>query len=117
MADQTITCKVDSFLVNIRCQFYYITVEKNETVSIGTDPEDADPSTITLIKFIESSIHSVPPELFMKFKNVMVFHAVGQKIHEMHPNTFENAKKLKGIHLYDNALNMLHKDTFKGDYF
>jgi hypothetical protein len=87
----------------------------DEAVSIETDPEDVDPSTILWVRFIESSIHSVPKEAFDKFPNAKILWAVQQNIREIHQDTFENAKNLEEISLGYNKLTYLHEDTFRGN--
>ncbi len=114
MAEKTITCKVKAMFRFQGCQFPDVTIDKNEAVSIKTDPEDVDPSTITWVRFIDSSIHLVPREVFDKFSNVKKFWAVEQNIREIHPDTFENAKNLEEISLSHNKLTYLNEDTFKG---
>jgi hypothetical protein len=111
----TIECTVRTIFGLLGCQFFYLTIEKDEAISIETDPEDADPSTILWVRFIESSIYTIPKEAFDKFPNTKILWAVQQNIQEIHPDTFENAKNLEEISLGYNKLTYLHKDTFKGN--
>jgi hypothetical protein len=99
---------------DITCLFKYVAIGPNETVSIKTDPEDADVNLVTDIVFFLSSIYSIPREIFTKFPNVKFLLAHAQNIQEIAPDTFADAKKLEDIRLSSNLLRILHKDTFKG---
>jgi hypothetical protein len=112
-AAKTLTCRVPSE-DSSRCLFFNVTIEKNEIVTIATDPEDADASTIEWVEFFVSSIHSLPREIFTKFPNVKDFLASRQNVHEVNQDTFKDAKNLERINLYKNELTFLHADTFRG---
>jgi hypothetical protein len=86
----------------------------NETVSIKSDPEDVDVSTIMYVKISEFTIYSIPSEIFTKFPDMKGFWAWGQKVQEIKPDTFWDGKKLEWISLQNNNLTFLRKDTFKG---
>ncbi len=116
LAEKVVTCRVPSEELS-RCLFFNVTIEKNEVVSIKTEPEDVDASTITWVEFFESSNHSLPREIFTKFPNVKEFIASRQNIQEIQPDTFADAKKLKKINLQKNELSFLHVDTFSGEFF
>ncbi len=96
------------------CRFSEVTIGSNEAVRIKTDPEYADSNKIKLVQFSLSSIHSIPTEIFTKFRNIIWFFAPSQNIQEIKPETFADANKLENINLDDNALTFLHKNTFKG---
>jgi hypothetical protein len=115
LADQTITCKLQHQTPS-HCDFSGVTIGPNETVSIETDPVDADYTAITFVEFSNSSIHSVPSELFTKFPNLQEFWAQSQKIQEIEPETFQHGRKLEWICLGYNELTSLHPDTFKGKF-
>jgi hypothetical protein len=117
LADQTITCKLTEEIYQQDCLFSGITIGQNEAVSIKTDPEDADVSTIGVVKFVGSTIHSVPSEIFTRFPKVKKFLAFDQNIHEIKADTFVNGKNLEEINLGNNYLTFLHADTFKGKNF
>jgi hypothetical protein len=117
LAQKTITCHMAKNLYGQPiCVFYEETFGQNETVSIVTNPEDADFSAIVFIKFLDSSIQSVPSEIFTKFPSLEVFRASAQNIQEIRPETFWEGKKLHMIWLNDNRLTFLRKDTFKGGF-
>ncbi len=118
LADQkTITCKAKTIWVLPGCEFSGVTVEKNEAVSIATDPENLDVNTIKLVKFSSSSLYSVPREVFTKFPIMKRFYAEGQNIQEIKLDAFWDAKKLEMIWLQRNKLTFLHVDTFKRHFF
>jgi Leucine-rich repeat (LRR) protein len=113
-AEKTITCKLTEEIYQQDCQFSRVTIGPNEAVSVKTDPSYANPITIEKVRIIDSSIHSVPSEIFTKFPNLRKFLASGQNIQEVKADTFANGKKLEEISLDNNALTILHADTFKG---
>jgi hypothetical protein len=113
-AEQVITCKKEIFDGVPGCRFSGVTLGPNENVSIKTDPEDADVNSITWVEFSESSIHSVPPEIFKKFPDLERFDAGGQNIQEIKADTFRDGRNLQRIDLARNALTFLHPDTFEG---
>jgi hypothetical protein len=65
-----------------------MTIRPNEAVSIKIDPLYANNITIETVRIIDSSIHSVPAEIFTKFPNLRKFLASGQNIQEIKPDTF-----------------------------
>jgi hypothetical protein len=99
------------------CRFSGVTVGPNEAVRIEVDPAKTNVNGIIYVKFISSSIHSIPREVFTKFPNLKTLQASGQNIQEITADTFSDAGKLRVINLADNAITFLHKDTFKGQYF
>jgi hypothetical protein len=115
LAEKTITCEVKD---DVRtCLFSGVTIGADETVStIKTDPEDTDAETITKVKFLGSSIHSIPAELFEKFPNLQWLTANEQEIREIKADTFKNAKKLALVDLDRNFLSTLDVDTFRGNF-
>jgi hypothetical protein len=116
LAEKVITCHLKRLEDQPGCEFSGVTIEKNEAVSIATDPEDRNIAiNVSYVQFVDSSIYSLPRKIFEKFPNVEKFIADGQKIHEIKPNTFENGKKLEMISLRNNNLTLLHEDTFKGE--
>jgi hypothetical protein len=117
LADQTITCKVEIIDDQPGCLFSGVTIGQNEVISIKTDPEDVDVSTIGVVKFVGSTIHSVPSEIFTRFPKVKKFLAFDQNIHEIKADTFLSGKNLEEINLGNNYLTFLHADTFKGKNF
>jgi hypothetical protein len=116
-AEKTITCKEETFDGDLSCEFSNITITSNETISIKMDPEDADANRIPSVYFSDSSIFSVPAEVFTKFPNIIWFWARDQKIQEIKPRTFVNAKNLEIISMEQNAVKFLHRDTFEGKQF
>jgi hypothetical protein len=114
LADQTITCDVQFTRNEPTCMFMNVTLGPNEAVSVQVDDDE---STITQVAFFDSSIYSVPREIFTKFPNLKVFWAYAQNIQEIKPDTFREGTKLEKIGLRNNLLTSLHKDTFKGEYF
>jgi hypothetical protein len=114
-ADQTITCELPPNTPT-GCYISSVTIGPNETVSIKTDPEDADANSITFVQFTRSSLYAVPREVFTKFPNLNRFHVGHQKIQEIPPNTFLNARKLTFLDLGSNALTSLAVETFKGKF-
>jgi hypothetical protein len=116
LAQKTITCHMAKNLYGQPiCVLSEESIGQNEAVSIVTDPEDVDFSTIVFIQFLDSTIHSVPSEIFKKFPSLKVFRASAQGIQEIRPETFWDGKNLEQIWLNDNRLTFLHKDTFKGE--
>ncbi len=116
-AQKTITCKKGELEGYPACIFSGVTIEKNEAVSIKTDPTNLDVNSITAVVFESSSIHSVPLEVFTKFPNLKLFRAYQVKLQEVQPNAFEKGRKLEQIRLHYNQLTFLHLDTFKGEGF
>ncbi len=117
LAEKTITCEVKEVDGHRECLFSGVTIGANETVStIKTDPEDTDAETITKVQFSESSIHSIPAELFEKFPNLQGLSANEQEIREIKADTFKNAKKLEQVDLEKNLFGVLDVDTFKGNF-
>jgi hypothetical protein len=78
------------------------------------DPEDANATAITDIRFKDSSIYSIPMKVFQRFRNVNVFVACEQEIHEIIPRTFLYANLMKYLFLDGNKLSYLHADAFMG---
>jgi hypothetical protein len=76
------------------CKFSGLTIGPNETVSIKTDPESSA-SKILRVKFVDSSIHSVPAEVFQKFSNLIVLDVDGNNVQEIKPNTYLHAEKFE----------------------
>jgi hypothetical protein len=114
---KTITCRKGALNGLPACYFYDVTIGPNETISIKTDPEDFDAGTVAYVEFRTSSIHSLPREIFTKFRNLKWFDAQGQKIQEIKAETFRNANKLQWIAIFNNHITFLHRDTFKGKSF
>jgi hypothetical protein len=114
LAEKTITCEVQSIDFFHGCKFSGVKIGPNEAVSIKTDPESSDVSKILRVKFVNSSIHSVPGEIFQKFSDLKILDVDGNNVQEITPNTFLHAKKLEIIHLYKNDLTSLHLNSFKG---
>jgi hypothetical protein len=114
-AEKTITCKVETIQGQPGCRFSGVKIRPNEAFSIKTDPEDADVSSIIVVEFKSSSIHSIPLKIFVKFPRVERFYASEQNIQEIQPDTFLNADRLEVINLEGNALTFLHPKTFKGE--
>jgi hypothetical protein len=117
LALQTITCKretLEGIDGHAACQISGVRIGPNENISIKTDPENLDVTTIIRVDFSSSSIHSVPREIFTKFPNLKLFRAPEQGVQEIHPDTFRDARKLEYITLHKNTLTFLHMDTFKG---
>jgi hypothetical protein len=115
-ADQVITCEFNSY--SFECTFRNATIgPDDDQVTIKTDPEDHNANDATKILFYDSSIHTVPREIFTKFSKTWLFYAVDLNIQEIKPDTFWDAKKLSNIHLSKNSLTSLHRETFKGEYF
>jgi hypothetical protein len=113
-ADQTITCGM-YFSKRI---FHNVTIGPDgNQLTIKTDPENVDASRLGWVEFVDSSIHSVPREIFTKFPNIKYLHAPGQNIQEIKFNTFWDGKRLRTINLSQNSLTTLHRETFKGDNF
>ncbi len=113
-AEKVITCKKERVYPEASCHFSGVTIGPNETVTIRTDPVDLSVNTITEIMIVESSIYSVPSEIFTKFPNTKQFYASRQLINEIYANTFHSGKKLEVIGLRDNLLTFLDANTFKG---
>jgi hypothetical protein len=99
------------------CEYYNVKIEANETVAVYSAPSSADVKKVYTVVFLESSIYSVPSEIFTKFPNLEDFRAKGQNIQEIKPNTFKNARNLKLITLSGNELTYLHRDIFQGEFF
>jgi hypothetical protein len=116
LAEKTITCKVPSNSQSA-CMFSGVTLGPNKTVSIKTDPANLDVNSITTVYFLDSSIHSIPSEVFTKFPNLEKFFADRQNIQEIKSDTFWSGSNLEVISLWGNALTFLHRDTFKGRFF
>ncbi len=116
-AQKTITCKKVIYIGQVACKFSGVTIGPNEAVSIKTDPTNLDVNSIIWVEFEESSIHSVPSEVFTKFQNLIIFDILQQKLQEVQKNAFEKGKKLELIRLHSNELTFLHLDTFKGELF
>jgi Leucine-rich repeat (LRR) protein len=114
LADQVITCKAIRIGFLPGCVFSGQTIEKNDVVSVKTDPEEADANSVKAVQITESSIHSIPQEIFTRFPNLELFWSHKQNVQEIKPDTFANAKKLQVISLWENQLTFLHADTFKG---
>jgi hypothetical protein len=116
-AEKTITCKVSDNNPSV-CIFSDETIGENDTVSVTTNPTDADVNSITSVEFrSSSSIYSIPRQIFQKFPNLENFYAAQKDIKEIKPNTFVDAKKLEKINLWGNELTVLHADAFKGKIF
>jgi hypothetical protein len=116
-AQKVITCKKGEFHDQPACLFSGVTIEKNEAVSIKTDPTNLDVNSIIAVVFESSSIHSVPSEVFTKFPNLKIFRAFNVKLQEIQQNAFSNAKKLEVIWITYNELTFLHLDIFNGEFF
>ncbi len=113
-ADRTITCKKELIIAFSGCRFSNVTIGPNESVTIKTDPADLDVNRIEMVEFSDSSIHSIPRKIFLKFPNLEILHAIGQNIQEIKRDTFVDAKKLTLIDLSQNELTFLRPDTFQG---
>jgi hypothetical protein len=120
-AEKVITCKLEisehDEPIGKACVFSDVTIGENEAFSIRTDPVDLDVNEIDSVEFSDSSIYSVPREVFTKFPSLETFRAGHQNIQELKPGTFVNGEKLKLVNLDGNALSYLHIDTFKGMHF
>jgi hypothetical protein len=117
LAKQVIICKSKTIENYPGCEISGVTIGKNEAVSIKTDPEDLDVNRIESVKFVDSSIYSVPTEVFRKFPKLERIYADGQNIQEITPDTFKDGKNLRLITLSQNHLTFLHRETFKSEYF
>jgi hypothetical protein len=112
---KVITCELQIFHEGERvCVFTGVTIGQNETVTIETNPRDLDASTIEYIAFTQSSIYSIPVEIFRVFSNISGIQAYDQNLREIKPNTFENGQNIKMLELGRNKLIHLHVDSFKG---
>lgn len=69
---------------------------------------------ITHVKFTNSIIHSIPPEIFDYFENLTQLDVRNLKIQLIRPNTFKNAKNLLILDLSYNEIKDLNEDTFLG---
>jgi Leucine-rich repeat (LRR) protein len=116
-AAKTITCKKETIDGHLGCRFSGVSIGPNETVSIKTDPENADPKTITRVDFSSSSIHSVPSEVFAKSPNLKEFWADNQNVQEIKVGTFLAANLLDKVRLRNNKLTVLHRGAFDGKNF
>ncbi len=114
LAEKTITCKKELMIAFSGCRFSNVTIGPNESVTIKTDPADLDVNRIEMVEFSDSSIHSIPRKIFLKFPNLEILHAIGQNIQEIKRDTFVDAKKLTLIDLGQNELTFLRSDTFEG---
>jgi hypothetical protein len=116
LAQKTITCKRETLDGHQVCLFSGVTVGQNEAVSINTDPANVDVNQITYVKFVDSSIYSIPREIFTKFPELTWFWADSSNIQEIKSNTFANMKKAERIDLDDNkAITFWPVDLFKGE--
>jgi hypothetical protein len=97
--------------------FSGVTLGQHEAVTIATDPVDLDVALVETVAFDNSSIYTVPTEIFKKFPNLREFYAADQNIQEVTPDTFKYAAKLRLLTLSQNHLTFLHRDTFKSEYF
>ncbi len=117
LAEKTITCKKELIIAFSGCRFSHVTIGPNESVIIRTDSADLDVNRIEMVEFSDSSIHSIPRKIFLKFPNLEILHAIGQNIQEIKRDTFVDAKKLTLIDLSQNELTFLRPDTFQGKQF
>ncbi len=118
LAQKTITCKKAVINSEPACEFRGVTIGQNENVTIKTDPENLDVTSITRVWFWDSPIFSVPSEVFEKFPNSKQFGAYqNTNIQQIIPSTFWDGKNLEAIFIHDNAITFLHRDTFRGMIF
>jgi hypothetical protein len=87
---KTITCRVEG----IKCRFTNETVLRNEAVFIKVEPARANISSITEVWFIDSSIYSIPPEIFDQFKNLNRLQMSQQNVRELDLEHLEKPRKL-----------------------
>jgi Leucine-rich repeat (LRR) protein len=91
-----------------------VTIAQNETVTIKTDPEFVDASTIQWLYFSSSSIYSLPWEIFNEFYNLKTFRAEHSNVQEIKASTFSARWELQQIDLWNNSVAFLHVATFQG---
>lgn len=66
------------------------------------------------MKFENSSLNSIPIEIFSIFENLKSLDLDSQKIQKIVPNSFANAKNLKYLNLNSNDIKMLETNSFIG---
>jgi Leucine-rich repeat (LRR) protein len=90
-------------------------VNKDESVVIVADHGGSTTNAdIKEVKFEVSSIYSVPPELFITFKNLEVLNMMGQKVQDIKSKTFKNAHYLRHLDLAYNLLEKVDQHIFSG---
>jgi hypothetical protein len=114
---KVITCKLEIFQEGERvCVFNGVTIGQNDTVTIQTTPRNLDTNTIAGIAFTQSSIYSIPMEIFTRFPNIFVVQAYDQDLREIEADTFRNGKNIRMLELGKNKLIHLHVDSFRGGF-
>lgn len=69
---------------------------------------------VQYIVFRDSSLLTIPTELFQEFKNLQGLDLANQKIRKILKNTFKNAKNLKDLKLAKNELREIFEFEFDG---
>jgi hypothetical protein len=98
------------------CVFNGVTIGQNDTVTIQTNPQNLDANTIAGVAFTQSSIYSIPVEIFTRFPNIFVVQAYDQNLREIEADTFRNGKNIRMLELGKNKLIHLHVDSFRGGF-
>jgi hypothetical protein len=115
LCDKIITCEIEALNDGATCIFSLVTIDRNDNVTIRTNPLDIDVSTIYSVFIEKSSMYSIPPEISIKFPSLQSFYASYNQIQQIEAETFVNAPNLERISLDGVSLTQIHKDSFKGN--
>jgi Leucine-rich repeat (LRR) protein len=103
-----------SKISGFRCFFTRQSIEKNDEILIEIEPSDVNLEAIIEVHFTDSSIYSLPPKIFSKFKNLKSLSVAGQSVQEVKIGTFKDARNLERLDLPNNFLTHLHDNFFNG---
>lgn len=98
-------CKINGY----KCIFKSIKLKENQVLK-NLSPNNG----IQEVDFDESTLHSVPSEIFSLSKNIEKVWLDNQKMKIIGENKFTNAGSLKNLQLYQNDIQTLKSNSFSG---
>jgi hypothetical protein len=84
-----ITCLVEPHFPGLGCTFDQVIIGENEEVVVKVEPSDTNLDEIVLVEFWASSIHTFPPQIAQKFRNLEHIYAQKQGIQVISENSFK----------------------------
>lgn len=96
------------------CTFTGQIIDQDDIVNIRVEPAGSNLNSVSRVKFEQSSIFYIPPELFDVFVNLKRLDIHNQNVQEIRPSTLKNAGKLEYLDIQGNKITHLYANMFDG---
>lgn len=110
--EQTFRCKIKN--EKTKCNITSQILSRDEKANFVMDPRSTEKQNVIEIWFNDSSLYSIPPEIFTSFVNLKHLYVRDQNLQEISGKTFEKASQLDYLSIKSNDIKVLHNDDFFG---